>query len=81
MAATADELFGIRYGSNVVNLTETTEEEIDSFLNHARRGRGPLDPGPSGWLVGGEFLAERGAVKKPAVVQRWNQALEFVGAD
>jgi len=46
MAATADELFGIRYGSNVVNLTETTEEEIDSFLNHARRGRGPLDPGP-----------------------------------
>jgi hypothetical protein len=36
MATTADQLYGIRYGLNVDNLAETTDEEIDSFLNHAR---------------------------------------------
>ena len=46
MTTTVHELYGIRYGLNVDNLEETTDEEIDSFLNHARRGRGPLDPGP-----------------------------------
>jgi hypothetical protein len=46
MATTVNELYGIRYGLNVDNLEETSDEEIDAFLNHARRGRGPLDPGP-----------------------------------
>jgi hypothetical protein len=43
---TLHELYGIRYGLNVDNLEETSDEEIDAFLNHARRARGPLDPGP-----------------------------------
>ena len=40
------ELYGIRNGLNVDNLDVTTDDEIDAFLNHARRARGPLDPGP-----------------------------------
>lgn len=40
------ELYGIRSGLNVDNLDLTTEEEIDTFLTHSRKGRGPLDPGP-----------------------------------
>ena len=43
---TLTELYGVRNGLNVDNLDVTTEEEIDAFLNHARRARGPLDPGP-----------------------------------
>jgi hypothetical protein len=39
-------LYGVRNGLNVDNLEVTTDEEIDAFLNHARRARGPLDPGP-----------------------------------
>jgi hypothetical protein len=40
------DLYGIRNGLNVDNLEVTTDAEIDTFLNHARRARGPLDPGP-----------------------------------
>jgi hypothetical protein len=43
---TLTELYGVRHGLNVDNLEVTTDKEIDTFLNHARRGRGPLDPGP-----------------------------------
>jgi hypothetical protein len=43
---TFTDLYGIRNGLNVDNLEVTTDEEIDTFLNHARRARGPLDPGP-----------------------------------
>src|SRR5437763_1911746 len=44
--ATLTELYGVRNGLNVDNLEVTTDEEIDAFLNRARKGRGPLDPGP-----------------------------------
>jgi hypothetical protein len=43
---TTQQLYGIRNGLNVDDLEVTTDEEIDTFLNHARRARGPLDPGP-----------------------------------
>jgi hypothetical protein len=41
-----NELYGMRNGLNVDNLDETSDDEIDTFLNRVRRGRGPLDPGP-----------------------------------
>ncbi|HEX8968865.1 MAG TPA: hypothetical protein VF937_13345, partial [Chloroflexota bacterium] len=44
--ATMTEIYGIRNGLNVDNLDETTDEEIDHFLNIVRKARGPLDPGP-----------------------------------
>jgi len=43
---TLTEIYGARHGLNIDNLEETTDEEIDTFLNNARRARGPLDPGP-----------------------------------
>ena len=43
---TITELYGVRNGLNVDELEETTDDEIDAFLNRTRRGRGPLDPGP-----------------------------------
>jgi hypothetical protein len=39
-------VWGTRNGLNLDNLEVTTDEEIDQFLNDARKGRGPLDPGP-----------------------------------
>jgi hypothetical protein len=38
--------YGTRNGINLDNLEVTTDEEIDAVLNHGRKGRGPLDPGP-----------------------------------
>src|SRR5581483_4316829 len=46
VVATLTDIYGVRYGLNVDNLEVTTDEEIDAFLNHVRRARGPLDPGP-----------------------------------
>ncbi len=43
---TLTEIYGMRHGLNIDNLEETTDAEIDTFLNNARRARGPLDPGP-----------------------------------
>ena len=37
---------GIRNGLNLDDLETTTDDEIDVFLADARKGRGPLDPGP-----------------------------------
>ena len=39
-------IWGVRNGLNLDNLDITTDEEIDQFLAEARKGRGPLDPGP-----------------------------------
>jgi len=39
-------VWGTRNGLNLDNLEVTTDDEIDQFLNDARKGRGPLDPGP-----------------------------------
>jgi hypothetical protein len=39
-------IYGVRNGLDVDNLEETTDAEIDAFLNNVRRARGPLDPGP-----------------------------------
>ena len=54
---TLTQLYGDRNGLNVDNLDVTTDEEIDTFLTNARKGRGALDPGPqydmranSAWL-------------------------------
>jgi hypothetical protein len=38
--------WGIRNGLDLDNLEVTTDAEIDAFLADARKGRGPLDPGP-----------------------------------
>jgi hypothetical protein len=42
----ATSVWGTRNGLDLDNLEVTTDEEIDQFLNDARKGRGPLDPGP-----------------------------------
>jgi hypothetical protein len=39
-------VWGTHNGLNLDELLVTTDEEIDQFLNDARKGRGPLDPGP-----------------------------------
>jgi hypothetical protein len=39
-------IWGVRNGLNLDNLETTTDDEIDEFLADARKGRGPLDPGP-----------------------------------
>lgn len=43
---TLTQLYGVRHGLNVDDLEHTADEEIDTFLNNARRARGPLEPGP-----------------------------------
>jgi hypothetical protein len=40
------EVWGSRNHVNLDNLEETTDAEIDAFLNTVRKARGPLDPGP-----------------------------------
>lgn len=42
----ASAVWGFDNGLNLDDLDVTTDAEIDTFLNNARKGRGPLDPGP-----------------------------------
>jgi len=46
-------VWGTHNGLNLDNLDVTTDQEIDQFLNDARKGRGPLDPGPGSGGPGG----------------------------